>query len=339
MRVRNLFSLHPRISIATGFVLVVGVMLIVFLTVIGTYHPQKDRQPTAGTRQLPHFTGGFNIGSDAEITNAVADGIQVVLDYGYNPTGADSRSVALRASHLTISDQMPEEYLRKFGNGSITLTTLETDVANHLNRVQNNSMIIAYWVLDDWTYGDGTAKQALIHINTLIHRYTPGKTSICGFGGGIPPLPSTGTWENTKATDNFSPQGCDMVAPYIYAGNSSTGTYDWSMSSILPAFFATLRSQGWESTKEPLVGVPQAFGGQVSGIHWPIPDANAVETQTKTYCQQGAVGIIYYDWDTKVASPMTNAGITQGIRRGLADCQQIWGVSAPASVSSPTLAP
>ncbi len=185
-------------------------------------------------------------------------------------------------------------------------------------------MIIAYWVLDDWNYGDGSAKDMLVQINKLIHQYTPGKPSICGFGGGIPPLPSKGGWDD-KVTDNFSPQGCDMIGLYIYADNNSTGSYDWSMSNILPAAFASFKQRGWEITNEPLVGIPQAFGGDVSGTNWPVPDANAVETQTKTYCQQGATGIIYYNWDPTAQSPMTNSQITQGIKNGLADCKNIWG--------------
>jgi hypothetical protein len=115
-----------------------------------------------------------------------------------------------------------------------------------------------------------------------------------------------------------------MVGLYIYAAAHTTGTYDWTMAQVLPAVFTSLKLRGWNQAKEPLVGIPQAFGGLVDGEPWPTPSASNIETQAKTYCQQGATGILYYDWTEAGPSPMTNAQIALGVQRGVSDCESIW---------------
>lgn len=293
--------------------------------------------PTPTASSLTHFIGGFGIETDAEIANAEADGIRATIVYGYTPQKNDALSLKLQAHNLKIIDAMPWEYLYYYechmnstcpASEFPELTTPQAvfnDLIAHLKQVQNDPSIVGYWVLDDWSYGDGTGKDFLVQMNRLIHYYTPGKPSICGFGAGILPRSTASDYWNDGTAANFSPQGCDMVGLYIYADSNTTGTYDWTMSQILPTIFASLKKRGWDSTKEPLIGIPQAFGGTVGSDQWPIPDANNIETQSKTYCQQGATGIIYYQWvDTSEQSPMNNAQITQGIKNGIADCLEIW---------------
>jgi hypothetical protein len=284
-----------------------------------------------------HFIGGFSIESNAEIANAAGDGIQSALIYGFAPKGYDPVSKALAAHNIKIIDAMPWEYLYYYEchiHQTCSPTTfpelrstgaLLGDLTAHLKQVHGNSSIIAYWVLDDWPYSDGSGKNLLIQMNSLIHQYTPGKPSICGFAGHIPPLPQTTLHWYDGTAANFSPKGCDMVGLYIYGQPHTTGSYDWTMSRILPAVYTSLRNRGWDRTTTPLVGIPQAFGGTVNGEPWPIPNAQNVETQTKTYCQQGAVGIIYYSWGEVGATPMTDSQIAQGIKNGIADCKAIWG--------------
>ena len=297
--------------------------------------PMKIARRSAES-SLIHFTGGFSIESEAEITNATADGVESALNYGYSPTETDSLSIMFHAHNMKIIDAMPWEYLYYYechrNNTCSTryfpeLTSsqeLLNDLTTHLRQEQKNTTIIGYWILDDWNYGDGTGKDLLVRMNSIIHQYTPDKPSICGFGGGLAPLPGAAySWDDNLA-DNFSPQGCDMVGLYIYGDSNTTGTYDWTMSGILPAVFTSLKNRGWDIIEEPLVGIPQAFGGIVEGTSWPIPDSQSIETQTKAYCQQGATGIIYYDWGESAQSPLTNPNITQGIKRGIAACRGIW---------------
>ncbi len=301
------------------------------------YTPSPLITPTINLTSMNHIAGGFSIQTNTTVANAAAEGVNATLVYGYVPKGDDPLSLTLKAHNMKIIDEMPWEYLYYFecqthntcsvSFPELTSTqALYTDIANHLQQERDNSMIVGYWVLDDWNYGNGTARDILVHINGLIHQYTPGKPSICGFPGGLAPLPTTDSGWNDAQADNFSPQGCDMVGLYIYGDGDLTGTYDWTMSHTLPAVFASLKQRGWDRTKEPLVGIPQAFGGpDQSGTQWPIPTANSIETQTKTYCQQGAVAVIFYEWDTNEQTPMTNPQIAQGVKKGITDCESIWG--------------
>lgn len=286
--------------------------------------------------------GGFSIDTPERVSDAAADGLQIDLLYGFPPSEADSLGKTLKANHMKVIDGALNTYLyyyecHKLKTCSVTdfpeLTSVQallTDVRNHLQQEKNNSLIVGYWVLDDWPVNDlGSAKDILVQENALIHQYTPGRPSICGFGGGLYPEPSynNGWLDGTAA--NFSPQGCDMVGLYIYGSSSTTGTYDWTMSNLLPAMFRSLRNRGWDITEQPLIGIPQAFGGTIGGETWPVPTAQSIEIQSKSFCQRGAKGIIYYAWDNSGLDntsqlPWNNTQITRGIRNGVAACKQYW---------------
>jgi len=214
-------------------------------------------------------------------------------------------------------------------------------IATHLKQVQNNHLIIGYWVLDDWVQWDaGNARQILIKIHNLIQQYTPGRTVICGFGGSIGIHKAYG-W-NDWIADNFSPQACDMVGFYIYTPSlldttpiTSPDAYNWSMSGVLPSMFASLQERGWDVTKEPLIGIGQAFGGPIdqTNRYWVTPTAKDVETQSSSFCEHGATGLTFYAWDDSgfgptTQTPMNNPEIEKGIQNGIADCKQYWGQHA-----------
>lgn len=93
---------------------------------------------------------------------------------------------------------------------------LLTDISKRLQQEKNNPLIVGYWALDDWPINDlGSAKDILVQEHALIHQYTPGRPSICRFGGSIYPVPSYNyDWLDGTAA-NFCPQGCDMVGFYI----------------------------------------------------------------------------------------------------------------------------
>jgi hypothetical protein len=58
---------------------------------------------------------------------------------------------------------------------------LLTVIAAHLKQVQDNLLIIGYWVLDDWMQWDvGSARQILIKIHQLMQQYTPGRPAFAG---------------------------------------------------------------------------------------------------------------------------------------------------------------
>jgi len=307
-----------------------------------------------------HIIGGFSIDTPIKLSRAAADGVQVVFYYGQPPAESSILGKNLKALHMQVVDGFISSYLYYYechrtktikppppgyapyclndthpelASESVLLAT----IAAHLQQVKNNPLIIGYWVLDDWNAWDaGSARQILIDVHKLIQQYTPERPAICGFGGTLAPNEGYG-WEDWIA-DNFSTQGCDRVGLYIYASSLSVTTpiassdaYDWSMSDVLSAMFVSLENRGWTITREPLIGIGQAFGGPIAHTNRYLvtPTANDLETQSRSFCEHGASGLVFYAWNDSgfgptSQTPMDSAGIETGIQRGIAACKQIW---------------
>jgi hypothetical protein len=129
-----------------------------------------------------------------------------------------------------------------------------------------------------------------------------------------------------------------MVGLYIYTPSlpdttpiTSPDAYNWSMSGVLPAMFASLQKRSWAVTKEPLIGIAQAFGGPRAHTdgYWVMPTTRDIETQSRSFCEHGASGLVFYGWDDSgfgptAQTPMNNKEIEAGIRNSIAACKQIW---------------
>jgi hypothetical protein len=304
--------------------------------------------------------GGFSITTPEQATKASMDDVQVVFQYGQPPSEHDALGQKLKSLHMKVIDGYISSYLYYYechrthtvklpASGEVNPCTTDShpelnsenallaNIANHLQQEKHNPLIIGYWVLDDWVAWDaGSARQLLIKIHALIQQYTPGRPAICGFGGSIDPYMRYG-WSDELA-DNFSPQGCDEAGFYIYASSlpnttpsSSSDFYDWSMSGILPAMFASLQQRGWNISKEPLIGIGQAFGGPQAHTdrYWVTPSAKDIETQSRSFCEHGATGLAFYSWEDPeygptTQTPMSSAEVGTGIRNGIAACKAYW---------------
>jgi hypothetical protein len=95
--------------------------------------------------------------------------------------------------------------------------------------------------------------------------------------------------------------------------------------------FASLEQRGWNSVKEPLIGIGQAFGGPIAHTdrYWVTPTAKDIETQSKSFCEHGATGLTFYGWNDSgfgptTQTPMNSSAIETGIRNGIAACKQYW---------------
>jgi len=307
-----------------------------------------------------HILGGFSIDTPENAVKAATDDVQVAFQYGgHVPSENDSFGQKLRLLQMKVVDAAISGYLAGYECYRVKImksdlfapvpfcqyyypylpdqNALLSAIATHLRQVKDNQLIIGYWVLDDWVPWDaGSARQLLIKIHDLIQHYTPDRPAICGFSGDITSDHTTG-WSDWVA-DNFSPQGCDRVGFYIYAPTVSNATpissldaYDWSMSTLLPAMFASLQKRGWDITKEPLIGIAQAFGGPVAhtNSHWVTPTAKDIEVQSKSFCEHGATGLAFYAWNDIEFGPITQTPINStqieaGIRKGIAACRQYW---------------
>jgi hypothetical protein len=312
----------------------------------------------------PHILGGFSIDTPERAEKAAAAGVQEVFLYGSPPSEEDKLGQKFQSLHMKVVDAIPWSYLYDYecyrtrtvkpppaGYGAYCATdshieitsesTLLKYVSAHLQQVKNNQLIIGYWVLDDWVQWDaGSARSLLIKIHQLIQQYTPGRPAICGFGGSIGLHQDYG-WDDSVA-DNFSPQGCDEVGFYIYTSSYSDTTpaspssvYNWSMAGVLPAMLASLQERGWDISKEPLIGIEQAFGGPIAhtNTYWVTPGSQDMQTQSRSFCEHGATGLVFYAWNDSgfgptTQTPMNSAAIDTGIRDGIAACKQIWSQQA-----------
>ncbi len=335
--------------------------ILAILFVLSSQNPLVKMQASISDKPYnTHILGGFSIDTPERASKAAKEGVQVVFKYGTPPSESDKLGQELQSLHVKVIDGFissqlfyyechrtktvkppppgQEAYCQEDEDPSLTNeNVLLTTIAAHLKVVKDNHLIVGYWVLDDWVSWDaGSAQQILIKIHDLIQQYTPNRPAICGFGGALT-LGYRSVWEDWIA-ENFSPQGCDMVGIYIYASSLPDGTptsspdaYDWSMSSILPAMFASLQQQGWNITQEPLIGIVQAFGGPIAyeNRYWITPNATTIETQSRSYCGHGATGLTFYAWDdsqfgTATQTPINNSEIENGIRKGIAACKQYW---------------
>lgn len=344
-----------------AFALIVATLLIGYAVRVGhepAQQPQNVHQQPA-PYQGP-ILGGFSINTPIAATKAASVGVQVVFKYSQIPSTSSVLGKQFQALHMKVVDGFIWSYLSYYEcHRTMTVKRpppgetpycqqdshpdLDSDqavlsaIATHLQEVKNNPLIIGYWVLDDWARWDaGSARHLLIAIHQLIQLYTPGLPAICGFGGSISEGSkySWGGW----AADNFSPQGCDRVGLYIYASMQpayktipSSDTYNWSMSGLLPAIFSSLQKRGWNITREPLLGIVQAFGGNNSQVasSWVTPSAKNIETQSKSFCLHGSTGLVFYAWDDSLfipatQTPMNSVEIQTGIQKGIAACKQYW---------------
>jgi len=342
------------------FALPVVIAILLLLILIGVQHIEQGYTGVA----LMHIAGSFSVDTPESLKQAASEGVGTIFYYGQPPSGNSALGQKLLALHMQVVDGFIGSYLYYYechrtktvkpppwGDSAYCVTDSHPElssedavlavIAAHLQQVRNNDLVVGYWVLDDWVPWDtGSARGLLIKVHNLIQHYTPGRPAICGFGGFLGKSSAGGAdygWLDGLA-DNFSAQGCDMVGLYIYtpalAVNLPASYYDWSMAKVLPAVFTSLEKRGWNSVREPLIGIAQAFGGprRNTDLYWAIPDADDIVTQSKSFCKHGATGIVYYGWDDStfgpgMQTPVNNTGIDRGIQEGIAACKQIWGYS------------
>lgn len=309
------------------------------------------------TQMRQHFFGGFNI-TDAQMAiAATGTGITEAQMYDAPASSASPFGQTLQALHMHEIDSYIWTLLFQYEchrsklhqpPGSTpycqedyphinTLATLFQDITWHLQRVRNNALIDAYWVIDGWPAWDyGSARLILQQIHALIQQWTPNKPALCGFGGvlGL----HVDYWDDQEA-DNFSPQGCDMVGIYVYSAYlsptvspaPSSNAFDWSMSSILPKIFHSLSRRGWNKQREPFIAIAQGFSGTIASTGWYLvtPNAQNLATQALAFCRQGASAVFFYAWNTdrellQPQTPMNNSLLADGVKQAVTVCTRYW---------------
>lgn len=341
---------------------VLAILLILAVLTFSIFRFIALRTPAKSTKLLTtnHLIGGFSITTPASAVSAATNGVQVAFEYGQPPASNSKLGQQLQLLHMKVIDGYISSMLHYYECHRLTVLTpllptwqqycqgdyypylsdesvLLRVLATHLQQVEHNSLVIGYWVLDDWLAADaGSARQILIDIHKLIQHYTPQRPAICGIGGLIK-LDAHLGWSDWVAA-NFSPQGCDKVGLYLYTAVLPTTTlapssdmYDWSMSELLPQIFTSLERRGWSSHKEPLIGIAQAFGGprNHTNFYSVVPTAKNIETQSRSFCEHGASELTFYGWyDSEfgptTSTPLNDKEIQMGIHKGIAACVQYW---------------
>jgi hypothetical protein len=335
--------------VALVMVVVVGVTLIAAPFLLA---PPAVRPLTLGDNPLLHHSfSGWSISTPQDARQAAQDGIRNVFLYGDPYAASTPMGRVLSGLRLSQVDGDLWTYLEHYEchrlltrglqpAGTQGLCGQEThedaqhlwaDVTQHLNAVKDDPAIVGFWVLDDWpwTVDPGGARTLLQELTRQVHALAPGKPTICGFGAELG-VGRTDVWAPELA-QNFSPMGCDVVGLDVYSQSvpdvhTSPGTFDWSMSTLLPKIRAALAAQGWKQNKEPLIGIVQAWAG--ARDDWPgyyeiVPTAAEIARQALSFCKAGAVGIVFYGWGA-LQTPANSAAIRAGLRQAIAQCTAVW---------------
>jgi hypothetical protein len=300
-----------------------------------------------------HMIAAFNLDQPSLVPGAVSDGVQTAFHYDYDP-GTDIELAYQQNNVMDINGRISQlmwdyechrihtvvtvppgawGFCSSDLYPSMDYSNLMASVQSYLQQAAGDSNIHGYWVLDDWPYYDATSAQVLAAIHTLVQQYSPGRPTICGFAAFI--TQNSYEWQPSLA-NNFSPQGCDEIAWYVYPDTvsgsmPSASQYTWTMPGLLSKMTADFEARGWNPSQTPLVGIPAAFGGQnkYDGSYQVVPTQQSVATQTQAFCQAGASSIAFYAWGlsdyTNPQDPSDNAGISAGVRQGVSACRRIWG--------------
>lgn len=295
--------------------------------------------------------GGWNLETPDLVESAATAGVSVAFLYGEPPKPSSPLGKALMRHHMrvvsaeisglvsayectrthTVARKPAESRQPEFCNvdAHYSLVDLLADTKSLIQRDLTNPLVAGYWVLDDapaWDFG--SLKDVLSEIRKSIPSRRP---VICGFGASLEPG-GRDVWEAGLA-ENFSPNGCDVVAPYIYADSQNTSdpepmNIDWSMSGLLAKIRTSLSQSGWDPSRQPLLGIGQAWGGQKSSdtITYP-PRVTDMLNQALGYCAAGAQGIVWYAWTitsmSHVLSPANVPSLHQGVSDTAATCREL----------------
>jgi len=210
-----------------------------------------------------------------------------------------------------------------------------TDYAKNLiDSSSQDPNVVGYWILDD---SPGDVHEAIQKFHDLIAESNKEsifpRPAICGFGGGLDYKKElnatyyTSGWFEEEMLVNYNPESCDILALYLYGTSpfDDPATVDWSMGHILPQAIETLRSRGWNQSKEPLMALPHTFSMPTGPWFYPLPNATDVAIQCESYCKSGAIALLPYAWHTS-SSGSVNAlwntpQLVGGLQQGMEICR------------------
>jgi hypothetical protein len=283
---------------------------------------------------------GWNLTTPELVWSAASHGVTVAFLYGRAPMPDSPLGTALSKAHIRVITAEVADRVSNYectrthtvapppANADDYCTTntgyssdqLLTDVSAIAQRNTTNPLVAGHWILDDVAGWDaGGLKDVLQRIRDLL---PPTQTTVCGFsaslGGGTRPR-----WDARRA-DNFTPEACDAVAPYIYSTpvlpNQTPHAIDWSMATVLPKVKKSLHTNNWNPNRTPMIGIGQAWAGrhEPDGAKEPMPTTDNMLTQARAFIDAGAIGIGWYAWKLsdypQAHTPANAPTLAQGVK-------------------------
>jgi hypothetical protein len=310
---------------------------------------------TGNWSELANRVGPYSgILTIADAKAAAADGFNLTVQSTYDPAIlASMRDLGINHIDLQlwafIYAQCKIQFDREIAAGGTRHCDLSADAQQsilrdakaRLDKVKNDPSVAAYWILDDYPWGNVTSTLVALHrlVNQANQETGANKPTICGIGGSLDHRTAT----NQKiipdrayielALQNITPGACDVVAPYFYgsATENDPTWIDWSMRDLMPWFMQRLRGQGFNHPA--LLPVPQAFFINKRGgtTYFVQPRAADIAAQANTYCGSGAIALLFFTWQSADAerSYVNDADLREGVRQAAAACRG-QGLKIPA---------
>lgn len=306
------------------------------------------------TNRVGPYSGILTI---ADAKAAAADGFNLTVQSTYEPTVlAAMRNLGI--NHIDnqlweiLHTQCNAQFERETAAGDKRHCELSPeaqqsillDAKARLDKVKNDPSVAAYWILDDYPWGNVTS--TLVALRRLVAQAnletSTNKPTICGIGGSLDHRTSSNRQIGADrayielSLQNVTPSACDVIAPYFYGAATENDPIwiDWSMRNLMPWFMQRLRENGFN--RVALLPVQHAFFADKRGgtTYFVQPRPEDMEAQARTYCSAGAIALMFFTWQANDAlySYVNNAGIRQGVHEAISACRdQRLNVPVPAT--------
>ena len=319
-----------------------------------TVSERGNAVPVPAGYPWPNFYGKgmtYTVETAAEVQDAADSGFRIIMLDIYRNIPADIHNVIKRNGLKFIVRDLQYRAL-ECQSGACDREKIMAEARADIASMTDPDMI-GFYILDDPTF-DGEAIAKDIHAVVAESNQTSAtkRPTICGIAGYLnwhgQSVASTTEYRivTDRAIRNFSPQGCDIVAPYAYAETyvhvSDPSQVDWKMTSLLPYIKTGLAAKGWNINSIPMIGIPQAFYLTAPGVVRPRPED--LTDQAEAYCKAGATALMPFTWDynggilTTGQPPyllmFNTPWLKQSMINGLARCASYWahpgtGVTPP----------
>jgi hypothetical protein len=339
-----------RTTCKASLLMIIVAGLLAACTVGGRPSPTPPTSPQVEREPLEHLAGVYAVTSRKALKPAAKAGARVIME-SYSPENASFNN-ATRENGLHVIDTWIQQRLYHaycpsglsscHTPGSRAQRALMRTVKQHVTATASSGLVLGYYLTDDyWVRMAGLLKQ----VYQVIRTHDLRRPTICGLSVPLEYSPRSAnaprrsTSQFRHSLRNYSPHWCNAVMLYSYGPiepKRPMHSSDWLMTRTLPKALELLRRAGWDADKEPLIGVPQAFGYNPrtgvrgSRLNSPqyllSPSPKELANQIEAFCAAGARSIIAYAWNDgstgRVSELYNSPGLRRGYDLGVDRCRQ-----------------